>query len=231
MARATWHTVKPMLPMPETTIRMPARMPDRRIPCTAAGNAEKKASPPRPVASPHSAGTRWTRARLRSRRSRRPGRSPGGASTGQMLSEPRTHHSHTPQPTTASATTSEPGAAALRASRPRRSRPRPRAPGSAAAHRCRSCRPPSAGGTAPAPRPAPARGPNSGDARAQRCRPSPSGSRRASAARAWSSVHPQPTEAGGWGCRGRRRRPFRGRRSATGSTARTLRHGFRPSPE
>ena len=40
MARATWQTVKPMLPMPETTIRVPAPAPERRIPCTVAGTAE-----------------------------------------------------------------------------------------------------------------------------------------------------------------------------------------------
>ncbi len=40
MARATWHTVNPMLPTPETIIRVPAAMPERRMPCTAAGRAE-----------------------------------------------------------------------------------------------------------------------------------------------------------------------------------------------
>ena len=108
MARATWHTVRPMLPIPETTIRALAAMPERRIPCTAAGNAEESITASSSGVSALSGNTLDSGTTAYS--AKPPSRSiPRWRIHGQMLSEPRTHHSQTPQPTTASATTSEPG--------------------------------------------------------------------------------------------------------------------------
>ena len=107
-ARATWHTVKPMLPIPLTATRVPVETPARATAWTAAGSTELSMT---------ASSMRMSLGSLKMLASgtitysaNPPSRSiPRWRIHGQMLSSPRIHHSHTPHPTTASTTTRVPG--------------------------------------------------------------------------------------------------------------------------